>query len=160
MIRYGKTDASATSIAMSFMRIALRSMRKNPNRYYQQIIDNIPQVDRDILSCPELKKSYVNSTYESVRQGERDMLLEQLMIAKDWGFSVEDVTVPVTLWHGELDNYVPADMARKLAKKLPHSTLNFIPGAGHFLLYRIWDDIVSSLKEQVTVPAMVLAQKL
>ena len=148
------------SIAMSFMRLAVRSMRKNPQRYFNQISENIPQVDKDVLNTPELRASYIYSIYESVRHGERDMLLEQLLIARDWGFSVSEIAMPVRLWHGDLDNYVPLNMARDLQSKLPNANLTVVPGAGHMLLYRIWDEVISSLKEEIGTPIADLRRKM
>lgn len=145
------------SIAMSFMRLAVKGMRKHPELYYKHVIDNVPEVDKDLFRDAELKHNYISSTYESVRQGERDMMLEQLLIARDWGFELNDIKVPVSMWHGTLDNFVPQQMARDLAARLPDADINLIPGAGHLLLYRIWDDVVSSITEQLMQPVMASA---
>lgn len=49
----------------------------------------------------------------------------------DWGFSVEDIGVPVTIWHGESDPGLPAWQASWLADHIPSSRLNLLPGEGH-----------------------------
>ena len=146
------------SIAMTFMRLVVRSTRNNPDRYFERITKTVPKVDRELFDDPQLRQSYVYSMYEAVRQGERDLLMELLLTARDWGFPVEEVNVPVTLWHGELDNYVPSHMARTLASRLPNARLNLIPEAGHMLLYRIWDEIVATLVTDISKPDVALSQ--
>ena len=65
----------------------------------------------------------------------------------DWGFAVEDVHVPVTVWQGDLDLMVPFAHGRWLADHLPAANGRMAPGHGHISLvtqYRdeILDDLI------------------
>lgn len=51
----------------------------------------------------------------------------------EWGFELASVAVPVTVWHGQEDRLVPMGHARRLAAALPHSRLEIVGRAGHFL---------------------------
>jgi pimeloyl-ACP methyl ester carboxylesterase/DNA-binding CsgD family transcriptional regulator len=135
------------SIAMALIRIISRSIRNKPERYFERIIEQSPQMDREVLSSPEIQLIYTNSMLEAGRQGERDMMLEQLMMARDWGFSPTQVSVPTTLWHGEDDRHVPLQMARDIQQQIPRAQMKVIPGAGHFLIFRYWTDIIADLSE-------------
>ena len=54
---------------------------------------------------------------EAARQGERDMMLEQLMMTRNRGFSPTQVQIPVTLWHGQEDRHVPLHMAQAIERQ-------------------------------------------
>ncbi|MBD3669849.1 MAG: alpha/beta fold hydrolase [Gammaproteobacteria bacterium] len=137
------------SIAMALMRLMTRSIRSKPDKYFERIIEQSPQMDKEVLSDPDIQSVYTRSVLEAARQGERDMMLEQLMMARDWGFSPREVEVPVTMWHGELDRHVPLPMARAIQAELPRVKMKLIQGAGHFLIFRYWPEIVSELSESV-----------
>jgi pimeloyl-ACP methyl ester carboxylesterase len=51
-----------------------------------------------------------------------------------WGFTLESIRVPVTLWYAEDDRIVPARMGRWLASRLPVNTAHFLPDDGHISL--------------------------
>ncbi len=55
-------------------------------------------------------------------------------VAADWGFAVEDIRVPVTIWHGEEDPGLPAWHASWLAERIPSARLHRLPDEGHMSL--------------------------
>jgi hypothetical protein len=57
--------------------------------------------------------------------------LELRLYARPWGFRLEDIQVPVHLWHGEQDANNPIAMARHLAAAIPDCQASFYPGEGH-----------------------------
>ena len=62
-------------------------------------------------------------------------LLEGLEILKtrDIRGDLESIRVPVTLFHGERDTVVSAELARDVASKIPVAELSIIPDTGHAL---------------------------
>jgi hypothetical protein len=53
---------------------------------------------------------------------------------RDWGFSLQDITSHVSIWHGEADYMVFPAAAKYMASKLPNHALHMIPGTGHLRL--------------------------
>jgi len=51
-----------------------------------------------------------------------------------WGFELDEVVVPVTVWHGCDDLIVPLAHSQWLAKKLPNADFRPLPGVGHISL--------------------------
>jgi pimeloyl-ACP methyl ester carboxylesterase len=49
----------------------------------------------------------------------------------DWGFSVTDISVPVAIWHGGQDRFVPIGHGRWLAEHVPGATFHYEPDLGH-----------------------------
>ena len=60
-----------------------------------------------------------------------------------WGFDVADLTVPVEVFQGDLDENVPIGHARWLVGHIPAARLHLYPGEGHLsLVARHREDIV------------------
>jgi len=54
--------------------------------------------------------------------------------AQPWGFLLEDIHVPVGLWHGTQDRAFSIRLAEEVAKRLPDCKARFIDNAGHYSL--------------------------
>ena len=59
---------------------------------------------------------------------------EVILASKAWGFDLRDISVPVHLWHGDLDNSTPLTMAKGMAARLPTAMLTILPGQGHMFI--------------------------
>src|SRR5205807_7566867 len=76
--------------------------------------------------------------FESQRQAWRasaeGVLADAEIYATPWGFRLEDVDVPVRLWHGKQDRAFSVRIAEEVAKRLPNCQGHFIDNAGHYSL--------------------------
>jgi pimeloyl-ACP methyl ester carboxylesterase len=76
--------------------------------------------------------------FESQRRawrGSADGVMRDAQIyAEPWGFRLEDVKVPVRLWHGKKDRSFSFRVAEDVATHLPNGTLRLVEDAGHFSL--------------------------
>lgn len=59
---------------------------------------------------------------------------DDLAFVGSWGFAAEDVSVPVLLWHGAHDRFVPLAHGRWLAERLPNVEPRLSPDDGHLTL--------------------------
>jgi pimeloyl-ACP methyl ester carboxylesterase len=59
---------------------------------------------------------------------------DDLAHGRDWGFGLEQVLSPVTVWHGREDTFVPWRHAEWLADRLPNAELHLLDGEGHISL--------------------------
>lgn len=64
---------------------------------------------------------------------------------RPWGFEYESITVPVHLWQGQDDTFVPVAWSEEAARRIPGATLTVVPGCGHFVAYDHWEEIFSEL---------------
>jgi pimeloyl-ACP methyl ester carboxylesterase len=60
------------------------------------------------------------------------VLSDAEIYAQPWGFALEDVDVPVQLWHGKQDRAFSVRTAEEVAKRLPNCTAYFIENEGHY----------------------------
>jgi pimeloyl-ACP methyl ester carboxylesterase len=64
---------------------------------------------------------------------------------RPWGFAPEDLTVPVDVWFGTQDELVDPSWPRRLASRIPNSTLNIRDG-GHFMAHLHYREIFEALQ--------------
>jgi pimeloyl-ACP methyl ester carboxylesterase len=76
--------------------------------------------------------------FESQRRAWRGsaegVMADAQIYAHPWGFSLEDIRVPVRLWHGTQDRAFSVHLAEGVAKRLPDCNARFIDNAGHYSL--------------------------
>ena len=70
---------------------------------------------------------------------------DDLAFLTDWGFSVDDVTVPTTLWQGSDDLMVPFSHGRWLAGHVPGAVSHLVDGEGHVSIAANADRLLSEL---------------
>jgi pimeloyl-ACP methyl ester carboxylesterase len=92
---------------------------------------------------PEL----VRSMRRAVSRGSFGYLDDNLAQARDWGFRVADIRVPVVVRHGTLDKLVPAVQGAWLAATIPHARGVFYEDAGHGSIVLPWAEVVAQLRE-------------
>lgn len=76
--------------------------------------------------------------FESARQAWRSsangVMSDAEIYATPWGFPLEEVRVPIALWHGTKDRTFAPWLAKDVAKRLPNCQFHLIEGAGHYSL--------------------------
>ena len=90
--------------------------------------------------------------FESQRRAWRGsvegVLADAQIYAQPWGFAVEDVRVPVRLWHGIEDRAFAVRLAKEIANRFPNCKSRFIQNEGHYSLpirhmHKILEDLMS-----------------
>lgn len=122
-----------------------RNPGRNPARFQAQFSQGAPETDRAIMARPAMREMFVRSYAEAARQGVTAFADEVVLAAKPWGFLLEDISVPVHLWHGGEDRNTPIAMARAMAAAIPNCRMTFLPGAGHLFLFDRWGEILADL---------------
>jgi pimeloyl-ACP methyl ester carboxylesterase len=76
--------------------------------------------------------------FESQRRAWRGsaegVMADAQIYAQPWGFAVEDLRVPVRLWHGKEDRAFAVRLAQDVANRLPNCTARFVENEGHYSL--------------------------
>jgi pimeloyl-ACP methyl ester carboxylesterase len=88
----------------------------------------------------------IRMTEAAFSQGARGPAWDYALFAHPWGFRLEEITIPVLLWHGEADAICPVSMGREVAVRIPHCAATFLPGEGHFsLVVEHFEEILETL---------------
>ncbi len=73
----------------------------------------------------------VGSWREGLRASADGMLSDARIYDTPWPFRLEDIAVPMRIWHGEADPIVPVSVGRHYAARVPGIAARFIPHEGH-----------------------------
>lgn len=126
-------------LASVMMRLT-RFMLKKPNKMITQMLKQLPEVDQVIFRDPNSRKAIINSTLEAFRNGIAGPAQEMSLLLNPWGFKLEDIHCPTTIWHGRLDTQVPLSHANIYANLIPHAQLNIFDNEGHHSLIRNYSE--------------------
>ena len=143
LFRYGRFFPALLRLSVFLM---VRQLSSKPVKGFEKFVEGLPEPDRLVLSEPEAQEFVLASAVEGVCQGGGPLLEEIRIYSKLWGFKLDDLNVPTSLFQGEVDIDVPASMARYQAELIPDCELNLYPTDGHFsLLVNHIDEIIASL---------------
>lgn len=104
-----------------------------------------PEELEAIAATSEMLDMMLANHEEMTRQGHAGVLCDHLAFAGDWGFTFEEVRLPVHLWHGESDPLVPIHHSEFVAARLPRATLHRCPNEGHFEMFARQREVLTTL---------------
>lgn len=121
-------------------------LRRDPDRFLAQMIDAVSKPDKLLLAKSEVKQMFIDSLREAFRSGTRGASWDAVLYKHSWGFRLQDISMEVHLWHGELDTQVPVSVGRYVANAIPNCRARFLPDEGHLsLAYNHIEEILSVL---------------
>jgi pimeloyl-ACP methyl ester carboxylesterase len=110
---------------------------RDPERALARMVRSLPEPDRRIVEDPRLRVVLVADFREALARGTDGAASDFRLFARPWGFRLDEIRVPVHLWHGELDRNCPVAMGRHVAAAIPGCRATIVPGEGHmFTLLR------------------------
>jgi pimeloyl-ACP methyl ester carboxylesterase len=113
--------------------------------FFDRYTKHNPPVDQAILARPEVRAMFLASYSESLRGGIEAFAWEVQLAARPWGFSLSDIRVPVSVWHGGLDNSVPPAMGKRIAAAIRGAELHCLPDESHLFFLSRWREILADL---------------
>jgi pimeloyl-ACP methyl ester carboxylesterase len=103
-------------------------------RLFREVLRSFPPADRTVLrewGPPDLALAFVR---EAVRQGTEGCVLDYRIFGDPWGFSLEEIRVPVHIWEGGDDRTGPPGYRALLKQHIPQASITVVPGEGHLSL--------------------------
>ena len=107
--------------------------RKDPASVLK-LSSEVSEPDKAAIAQPDIQELSGNMVLGAFAQGTRGAALDWKLEARPWGFRLEDISMPVHVFHGEQDKIVPVEQGRIMAKALPNARATFYPGEGHISL--------------------------
>jgi pimeloyl-ACP methyl ester carboxylesterase len=86
--------------------------------------------DRRVLSGP-FGAWLHGAVHAALEAGNDGWMGDGIALYMPWGFDPADIRVPVTVWHGEDDRFVPVGHGRWLAEAIPGAEAEIHDGDGH-----------------------------
>ncbi|HZN81831.1 MAG TPA: alpha/beta hydrolase [Mycobacterium sp.] len=106
-----------------------------------------PEADRQLLVRPEFKAMFLDDLLNGSRKQLAAPFADVVVFARDWGFRLEEVKVPVRWWHGDRDHIVPFEHGQHVVSKLPDAQLTHLPGESHLAGLGRAEEILGTMVE-------------
>ena len=103
-------------------------------RLLRAAMRSFPPADQSFLAewgTPDRALGFVR---EAVRQGTEGCVQDYRIFGDPWGFSLEEIGVPVQIWEGSDDRTGPPGYRAFLQAHIAHATVTVVPGEGHLSL--------------------------
>ena len=104
-----------------------------PDELRQAMASLLSPVDSAALTGEVITHMHATMT-EALANGIEGWADESAAVYEPWGFDVSSIGMPVRIWHGEHDRFVPVAHGRWLAQHIPGARFDLRPDDGHVSL--------------------------
>jgi pimeloyl-ACP methyl ester carboxylesterase len=122
----------APGVASAAMKVSI--VNASNARLFRAVMRSFPPADRTVLTewgPPDHALAFVR---EALRQGTEGCVQDYRIFGDPWGFSLEEIHVPVDIWEGADDQTGPPEYRAFLKRHIPQATVNVVPDEGHLSL--------------------------
>lgn len=117
--------------------------RRDPDVTVAALTRDLRQADRDLIASLG-PRDEAFSLLPAVLGGADGLVDDYLALARDWGFDLASVHLPVEMFVGDSDPTIPVPVAERLCSRLPNVRLRILPDEGHLLIYTHADEVLSA----------------
>jgi pimeloyl-ACP methyl ester carboxylesterase len=141
----GLANRGADALTPYLDRMAEEIRESTPDDLLALLGDLVSPPDRAALTGEYAAESHA-SLLEAVSTGIWGWLDDDLAFVRSWGFGLDEIRVPVSIWQGREDRFVPLSHGEWLAANVPGARSNLVEGEGHISLSRErYGDILDEL---------------
>lgn len=120
--------------------------RRVPIQFRPMFLRLLQPVDAAVLRDSRFFEACFESQRQAWRTSAEGVMVDAEIYARPWGFPLEEVRVPVRLWHGKTDRSFSYHLAEHVAQRLPNCQARFVEAAGHYSLpIRHMHEIIADL---------------
>lgn len=105
----------------------LKMMAGSPKDTQEQILaqfkKHMPAADYAAIEKPGRAVDLMKATREAMAHGTRGAVWDMRLHVREWDFGLDEVRMPIALFHGEQDRCAPIALARKAKALLPTARL-------------------------------------
>ncbi len=94
----------------------------------------LPTAEAETLADEMIFEACFRNYRESWRDGADGLYDDGTVYAKQWGFPLAEVRVPVRLWHGKQDRNFSWELADEMAAQLPNCQTHYLENEAHYSL--------------------------
>jgi pimeloyl-ACP methyl ester carboxylesterase len=121
-------------LARGFFRLIAPFGRSNPPEFLMRMLRGaLVAPDRATLADPAISRMCSDGFREAWIGGGDGVFEDAEIYAQPWGFALEEIRVPVRVWHGSEDSNF-AHTLSSYAERIPGAKIRVIEGEGHYSL--------------------------
>jgi pimeloyl-ACP methyl ester carboxylesterase len=141
----GLAEEGAEALVPYLDRMADEVRESTPEDLVAILGDLVSEPDREVLTTEYAVESH-SGLLGSVSTGIWGWLDDDLALVRSWGFELDEIRVPVSVWHGVEDRFVPLAHGEWLAANVPGARSHIVEGEGHLSLSQHrYGDVVDEL---------------
>jgi pimeloyl-ACP methyl ester carboxylesterase len=106
-----------------------------------------PEADRQLLVRPEFRAMFLDDLLNGSRKQLAAPFADVVVFARDWGFRLDEIKVPIRWWHGDRDHIVPFEHGQHVVSRLPDAQLTHLPGESHLAGLGRAEEILDAMLE-------------
>jgi pimeloyl-ACP methyl ester carboxylesterase len=134
--------------APMLLRLLLKSLAATAGGDLGRMKNILPQPDYDAFESPGRYEAFSYVLREAMRQGSRGPTWDMRMYVHPFDIRLQDIHMPLHVFHGEKDANVPIALVRQALVGIPTATLTTYPHEAHLsTLCNRFDDIARVLVE-------------
>ncbi len=105
----------------------------------------LPQCDRDYLKDQEAAAGLMATWRAAFANGTAGAMRDATLYSEPWGFSISEISIPVSVWHGDADVNVLPSVGESVAASLLGGEWHLLAGEGHVSVLSWLPDILAEL---------------
>ena len=115
---------------------------------YRGMTRVMPEGDRRVFDDPEIEAMFIDDIVRVLAGNApcQALIDDARLFARDWGFRLADIKVPVRWWHGDADSIVSLGDAEKAAAHLADAELFVMPDESHLGGFAKADDVLGFVR--------------
>lgn len=107
---------------------------KVPIRFRPLLLKLLQPCDANVMRDIAAFEACFESQRQAWRASADGLMVDAEIYAQPWGFLLEEIRVPVRLWHGRKDRSFHWKLAEVLGQGLPRCAMRIVEGEGHYSL--------------------------
>jgi len=123
----------------------IKSLLTDGETLFHIMTAGLPQPDARVFELTSMADMYRADMAEAIKRSVTGIVEDMILLSREWGYSVSDISCKTYLWQGLADMNVPPVMGKYLGETIPGCKTIFLPGEGHFMLFTRWQKIFGDI---------------
>jgi pimeloyl-ACP methyl ester carboxylesterase len=130
----GALAAYASFVLIPVLQAQVFVMRHWPDWALSAARRQMAEPDLALLGRPDVRAVFLEDAQRASATTAQAVVQDFTLFVRDWGFRLQDIEVPVHVWHGDMDKNVPFAQGEFVAGRIPGAQFHPCPGEGHLLV--------------------------
>lgn len=156
---YLQMHRTSPKIFAMFLRLAIRGLRRAPEKGYARIAKSLGGRDCELLNDPIIRERTIRQMQNGQYQGNEIIINEYQWLQESWNIDLAKISIPTLVWHGEADPTISIGSARSMAANIPGAVFRGLPEHGRLLAHDVWRDFLTALLELASVKKQLSESK-
>lgn len=127
------------------LRQQLTAMVSSPQALMAIMQATLPAQDKLVFEDDNFYDQYLDNLTLAISSGIGGLTNDLCNVSTPWGFDLQNIQMPVDIWHGVHDSNIGMPVAEYLAQEISRSQLHRLNDSGHFFIDSLWKEILENL---------------